>query len=39
MKFIDLHCDTIDRLLEFENDNKLLNNNHSVDLIKLKEGN
>ncbi|MGL4797508.1 MAG: dipeptidase [Paraclostridium sp.] len=39
MKFIDLHCDTIDRLLEKENDNKLLKNNHTVDLNKLKQGN
>lgn len=39
MKFIDLHCDTIDKLLEFKNDNKLLSNNHSVDLNKLRKGN
>lgn len=38
MKFIDLHCDTIDRLIEVENDTKLLSNNHTVDLNKLKKG-
>lgn len=39
MKFIDLHCDTIDRLLEVKDDNRLLKNNHTVDLEKLKKGN
>ncbi|MGL5718634.1 MAG: dipeptidase [Paraclostridium sp.] len=39
MKFIDLHCDTLDRLLEVKDDSKLLRNNHSVDLEKLKKGN
>ena len=39
MKFIDLHCDTIDRLLEVKDDSRLLKNNHTVDLEKLKKGN
>lgn len=39
MKFVDLHCDTIDRLLEVSEDNKLVKNNHTIDLSKLKKGN
>ncbi len=38
MKFIDLHCDTIDRLIAEESDNKLRCNFHSVDIEKLKKG-
>ncbi len=37
MKFIDLHCDTIDKLIAQERDNKLRCNFHSVDIEKLKK--
>ncbi|CEQ22236.1 dipeptidase [Paraclostridium sordellii] len=38
MKFIDLHCDTIDRLLVDKTDNKLNKNLHCVDIEKLIKG-
>ncbi|GAA0105502.1 dipeptidase [Paraclostridium sordellii] len=38
MKFIDLHCDTIDRLLVDKIDNKLNKNLHCVDIEKLIKG-
>lgn len=37
MKLIDLHCDTIDRLMEADKD--LYENNFSVDIKKLKKSN
>jgi membrane dipeptidase len=39
VKFIDLHCDTIDRLIVEKEDDKLIANSHSVDIEKLKKGN
>ena len=39
MKFIDLHCDTIDKLINIKEDDKLKINSHSVDIEKLKKGN
>lgn len=39
MDFIDLHCDTIDMLLNSENDCSLAENNLSVDIEKMKRGN
>lgn len=39
MDFIDLHCDTIDMLLNSENDCSLAQNNLSVDIEKMKRGN
>lgn len=38
MKILDLHCDTIDRLMENTNTN-LYKNNFSIDINKLKNGN
>lgn len=39
MKFIDLHCDTIDLLMLGKNGNRLSQNTHCVDIGKLREGN
>ncbi|WP_270647864.1 dipeptidase [Paeniclostridium hominis] len=39
MKFIDLHCDTIDKLISIKEDDKLKINSHSVDIEKLIKGN
>lgn len=39
MKFIDLHCDTIDILMNEVKDPKLKNNSHCVDIEKLTKGN
>lgn len=39
MKFIDLHCDTIDLLMLGKNGNSLSQNTHCVDIKKLREGN
>ncbi|MGL5346961.1 MAG: dipeptidase [Peptostreptococcaceae bacterium] len=38
MKIVDLHCDTIDKLMEDSNSN-LFENNYSVDIKKLKTSN
>ena len=39
MKFIDLHCDTIDLLMLGKGGSNLRENEHCVDLNKLKKGN
>ncbi|MEG1285041.1 MAG: dipeptidase [Romboutsia sp.] len=39
MKLIDLHCDTIDKLMVNVKESRLLSNEFSVDIQKLKEAN
>lgn len=39
MKFIDLHCDTIDLLMLGKGGSNLSQNEHCIDIKKLKEGN
>ncbi len=38
MKFIDLHCDTIAKLMENVETSELKSNKYSVDIDRLKKG-